>query len=274
MSEGGGSADAGRIKGLGWRQGSILPPELISELLEAGELRAIATVADILIVVSHDCDVTSASLANEPSVELLLARPLAEGSFHGGLTHGKNPRRLHFFVEISGSPTAAEARADERFVISRSRLKSYRPDPGRVCSRQVRDEIVLWLVKRYDRAAFPDAFNARIAKAKKSIGKALETKGEGIHEIFIAMESWDELPDGEPYRVHLVATMSTDEFGDPESRERAQQALDVMEEKLQGCGGVEIVDAGLVSEADVSLADFRLMERFDYDYLSANTEER
>ncbi|MEW6338949.1 MAG: hypothetical protein AB1625_16295 [Acidobacteriota bacterium] len=273
MSEGGGGADAGSIKELGWRQGSIVPLDLVKDLLDFGELPATVNEADILIVVSHDCDVTSANLANEPSVELLLARLLSEGTPNGALTHGKNPRRLHFLVEIDGRPTAVEARADERFVIDRTRLLGCRPELGRVCSRQVRDEIVLWLVKRYSRTAFPDAFNARIRKAQRPIARALESNGQALREIFLTMSSWDELPEGEPYRVQLIATMTREDYEDPEGRERAHQALDKVEEKLHGCSGVEIVEALLVSEAEVSLDEFRQMERFDFDYLSAETDE-
>ena len=67
--------------------------------------------------------------------------------------------------------------------------------------------------------------------------------------------------------------MTTDEFSDAERRERAQQALDAMEERLQSCTGIEIVEASLVSEADVSLDDLRQMERFDFDYLSTEGDE-
>ena len=273
MKEGGEVLDAGRIKDLGWRQGSILSSALIEDLIHSGTLPTTVTAEDILIVVSHDCDVTNPSLANEPSAELLLACLVPEGTLNGALTHGRNPRRFHFLVGIDENPKAVEARANDRFVIGRAQLASHEPDPSRKCSWQTRDEIVQWLIKRYHRAAFPDAFNDRIRKASKPIAKVLKAYGQDLREIFIAMDSWDELPGGKPYRLKLVATMTSEEFGDPGKRLHAQQALDAMEERLQGCSDIEIDETLLASEGDVSLDDIRYMERFDFDYLSVEDEE-
>ena len=87
------------------------------------------------------------------------------------------------------------------------------------------------------------------------------------------MTSWDELGAGEAYEVSLVATMDTERFVDSPRRQRAQLAVDTVAAKLQACEGVEVIDAALVSEAEISLADERLLRRFDFDYLSADNEE-
>lgn len=88
-----------------------------------------------------------------------------------------------------------------------------------------------WLTKRYNRAAFPDTFNERIRKVQKPIATALAAHGHDVHEIFIAMSSWKELPAEQPYAVALVATMSVEDFEDATKRQRAQAAVDAMEEK-------------------------------------------
>src|SRR5690606_26491633 len=62
-------SDGARIKDLGWRQGSILPRALCQELQSIGDLGVPAEGDAVLVVVSHDCDVTNASLLNEPKVE-------------------------------------------------------------------------------------------------------------------------------------------------------------------------------------------------------------
>lgn len=46
-----------------------------------------------------------------------------------------------------------------------------------------------------------------------------------------------------------------------------------MEQKLEPCAGIEIADATLSSEADVSLDDLGLMKRSDYGHLSAEDED-
>lgn len=270
MSAGEEGFNATQIKGLGWRQGCIAPPKLVQEWRQEGQIPSHVGPGDLLILVSHDCDITHVSLAAEPSVELLAARLLPEGKTDSLLFHGRNPRRLHFSVMIDGSPQAAEARAHERFAIGRTWLANQGPDSSRLCDERTIDEIVSWLIKRYSRTAFPDTFDARRKKAQRPIARALQTNGKNIREVFIAMNSWGELPGGVPYQIHVVATMEADAFGDATKRGQAQQALDVMEEKLQACDGIEIVEALLVSEANVTLDDIRLMQRFDFDYLSTD----
>ncbi len=272
MSEGDQGFDAARVKELGWRQGSILPPELCQELIEADELRSQEAGGAVPIVISHACDITNKKLADEPFVELLMAQLLPGDATNGLLVHGRNPRRLQFVLRIDGVLRIAEARAHDRCFIDRNRLMGHAPDPARTCEPQALDEVVLWLTKRYNRAAFPDTFNERIRKTQRPIATALAAHGQDMQEIFIAMSSWEELPADQSYEVTLVATMSVDDFEDAAKRQRAQAALDTMEEKLQSCAGIEVTDATLASDAKVSLDDLHLLKRFDYDYLSADDD--
>ena len=272
MSNGDQGFDGARIKELGWRQGSILPPKLCQELIEADEFRLPEAGYTVLIVISHDCDITNKKLADEPLAELLVVQVLPGDTTNGLLVHGRHPRRLQFALRIDGVPRIAEARAHDRFFIDRSRLMGHAPDSARTCEPPALDEIVLWLTKRYNRAAFPDTFNERIRKTQKSIATALAAHGHDVREIFIAMSSWEELQADQSYEVTLVATMSVEDFDEAGKRQHAQTALDAIEEKLQSCAGIEITDATLNSDADVSLDDLPLMKRFDYDYLSADED--
>ncbi len=181
-----------KIKELGWRQGSILPNALCEELTRGGVLGVSIEAGAVLIVVSHDCDVTNASLVNEPSVELLLGRLRSGGSSDGSLLHGRNPRRLQIPILVSGATQYVEARAFDRFWVPRERLLGHEPDSGRACPRPALDDVVAWLVKRYNRAAFPDAFNERISKVHRHIARALAANGRDILAVYAGMSSWDE----------------------------------------------------------------------------------
>jgi hypothetical protein len=270
MSNAGDDSEGPRIKGLGWRQGSIVPPELAGQISEAAKLPAMDPAQDLVIVVSHDCDVTHNSLSDEPHVELLLAKLRPETTVDGSLRHGRNPRRLQFRVRVGGEVRLAEARGHERILVDRQELLGHRPDPRRVLDGGAPGEIANWLAKRYIRAAFPDAFEQRIRPSKKAVRKALKSDGEDIQAIWIAADSWDELPEGSSYHILIVATMADTDFGDEAKRKKAWVALGKVEAKLHDCDGVVIEDATLKNETEVTLDDVRSMRRFDFDYLSSD----
>ena len=73
-------SDGDAIANLGWRQGSILGPKLAKLACEHAPSTALADRADLFVVSSHDCDIVNFSLAKEPVVEVLGARPVDAGS--------------------------------------------------------------------------------------------------------------------------------------------------------------------------------------------------
>jgi len=268
---GGAGDDRKSIKELGWRQGSILPRTLVKDLL--GEHpETLDPEQEILVVVSHDCDVTNASFDSEPRVELLKATMLDASRRDGALRYGKNPRKIQFKVQVAGDVGSAEANAYDRFFTPREILLDCAPDPKLSCTPLAIRQISDWLARRYVRVAFPDAFNNRIGRSEKPIRRALKSAGRYITAVFVAMESWAELAEDEPYRIMITMTMKDDDFNNPTKRRAAQGALDRLEEKLGTCDGIEIIEASLANEQEVSLADRRLMHRFDFDDLSFRDE--
>jgi hypothetical protein len=61
------------------------------------------------------------------------------------------------------------------------------------------------LAKKYDRAAFPDAFNDRIykSKAKNKIINILKKNGREILGLYIRLNTYKNLTDNEPYKIAL-----------------------------------------------------------------------
>ena len=256
------------IKELGWRQGSILPPALVTAISADCN-----PDEEVYIVASHDCDVTSANFESEPLAELLKVKLLVDKEGDGALFYGKNPRRIQFELLIEGKGRIAEANAHDRFFVQREPLLDFEPDGERTCSPLATAQFSDWLSRRYVRSAFPDAFNDRIRPVQRHLKKALSSQGQDITGLFAAMESWDELGDDEPYRFTIIATMTEDDYNDAQKRLRAQKPLDKIEQKLDACGGIEVTEGMLAAEGNISLADYRLMKRFDLDYLSLRDED-
>jgi len=259
------------IKELGWRQGSILPRTLVDKFLEEHP-GILDPDTEILLVASHDCDVTNASFDSEPRVELLKATLLDASRRDGALLYGKNPRKIQFEVQVAGEFNFAEANAHDRFFVPREILLDCGPDRERSCTPLAIRQISDWLSRRYVRVAFPDSFNSRIRRSQKAIRKALRSAGRYITAVFVAMESWAELAESEPYHIMITMTMKDEDFDDLLKRRHAQETLNRIEERLDSCAGIEVIEGVLSSEGEISLADLRLIRRFEFDDLSLRDE--
>lgn len=131
--------------------------------------------------------------------------------------------------------------------------------------------IIRWTANRYLRSAFPDAFNQRLATAKRSMKRietALKRDGSVITGIFLRVDPPDEIAPEDTYQVIMRLTAREEVFEQPESETRALDLTENIRQEFDGIEGIEIVDDALVSEADFSLADLRATLRWDYDYLS------
>lgn len=254
-----------RIAQLGWRQGCIFSENMVIQLQSGSEKEIIKGVSelDLLIVVTHDCDLVNLSFEDEPTIEVVVARSVSTKD--ASLFWGRNPRKFQF--ELQPGQLLYEIRVHNRFPLPRQLLLNNSPDTERKLEANLTKQICLWLSKRYVRAAFPDSFNNRItAKVKKKIADKLK-KGEEITAIYIAGAD-EEVQDNSIYKIIIRATMQCETFENPVLRQKAQTIINLLESELCGCPGIEVEDSSLVSEADVSIDDLRFLKRWDYDYLS------
>jgi len=253
------------ITQLGWRQGCILPVGMVRNLQEDSEKGLPKNIdeSDLLIVVSHDCDIANSSFEAEPDVELKLARSVAIQNQNGALFWGRNPRKFQFLLQSE----LYEISVHDRFFIPRYLLSHNAPDTERSPTKDITKQICLWLSKRYFRAAFPDSFNKRIEKAQKAIYNKLKKNSQELTAIYISVCDEELLPE-QNYKILIRVTMLCEAYEDPELRQNVQKIVDLMETKLNECAGIEVLDCSLVSEAQVSIDDLRFLKRWDYDYLS------
>lgn len=217
---------------------------------------------DIAVVISQDCDVTNSSLELEPTFEVIIGRPVLRED--GGLKHGRNPRRIQF-------PTSTadyEASIHDRFVLHRASLLDRRPDETTLDPTTVRS-LASWLARRYDRVAFPTAFNARLKPREKTVFRELKRCGV-LSAVYLLMSD-EELPQESDYHV-IVCGAVTREHDNPTDRETAVKALDMLCVELGKCAGIVIEDHEVRSESEITLDDLRLFRRWDVDYLSERAD--
>ena len=249
----------------GWAQGSV-PPAVLAEVLAAPSHQPVVLEPnDLVVVVSHDCDVTNRDASKEPWVELLAVHRV-DGHLDGNYTNMKNPRRLDFEAHLNGMRVLARALAADRWFVARHRLGG--AAPAGLLQTEPSDLIPRWLSGRYIRVALPDEFNNRWKPVREDIRAALEHDGKDISAIYLLVDD-DELPPDRPYKVLIRATMLAGAYEALGRRALAQRALDRMAGSLDQCPGIEVLDDGLESEATFTLADVRVMRRWSpFDHVS------
>lgn len=121
-----GGFDAKTILKNGWGQGSVFGEELREKYCPGW---------DVVVVISHDCDVAHHKLEGEPKVEVICGQRVQ--TLEKMKTQGRHPRELHF--EISGAKYSISIH--DRDFLSREIL-------------MVRAKLVLWRVFPSNPAAF------------------------------------------------------------------------------------------------------------------------
>lgn len=180
--------------------------------------------------------------------------------------HAKNPRRLQFAV----GQQVYEINIHERRSAPRFCLLGHSPRELILAEDLIRT-IVKWTARRYERSAFPDSFNNRLASARgpiRRIESAFKREGNLITGIFLRLNPPDEVGPDEPYEIIVRLTAKEEVFARDELEARALALTETVRREFDAIQGIRIIDYALVSEADFSLADVRETLRWDYDYLS------
>ena len=252
---------------MGWRQGAILDSVQLKALKQAGVHEGNESIA---VVITHSCDLAERQAAVETEVELLLAEEIPE--VNGNLTYGKSPRRLHLAADLPGDDLRLAFDIRRRLLVPREMLLS-EPPPNRNLASKDSALLARWVGKRYWREAFPDALNSRFKVVESRMRKAL--KGEGgslLSGLYLVGDIDAELPDATSYAFDLVGTVEHEPYGNPDSRSKAQAALDQLGASMNEAAGIEVGEIILAAESAVTLNDLRYFRRWDYDDLSLRTE--
>lgn len=244
-----------------WRQGSVIPRELLPSSLLPEDLDPVAK----LVLLSHSCDVVHTSYEAEPYAEFLIAHRVA--AIDGSKTKGKNPRRLQLPISINGEETFHEISIHDKARMDRKLLENGSPDPHCLISPGNIRLLGTWAGKRYHRHAFPDAFNRRTSGATKRLKRSLERNGHAVLGVFLYLDTDRELPETDDYRimVWVVAERSA-----TENDEEEQKLLSLVAEisaALGTCSGIDS-EVALVSETEFTFEEVRNSSRWDFDYLS------
>lgn len=208
--------DPRQLVQLGWRQGAILGQRLASLAWEHAPDRLKADEQDHLVVTSHDCDILNPSLGKEPLVEVLRASvPDAPAAQRSHSSAGRNPRALRLSdVTVRGDVMALDFAVHDRWEIPRELLQKEAP-ADRLSVKECR-LVAEWLAKRYIRAAFPMAFDARWRGEYKAWWQLLKEYSSLIQGVYVRLNTLGELTGSVPYKCYLLLAVPSSRRARPE----------------------------------------------------------
>ena len=198
-----------------WSQGQILPPEaaLAFRLVTEEEL-----ASRFPLVITHDCDL-AAALGREPSAEILIGESIEK---LGSATNAKVARRLELTLQSKTGPRAVALLAPGKRTVPKEELFKYAPRKDLWLAPAERRILQRWLAARYRRAAFPEAFEARLrTKAGRrtvvqEIESILDVGGEWIRCLLFDLDDGEVCERDRPEDIYqlgitVVYVSATDE---------------------------------------------------------------
>ena len=238
----------------GWRQGGLVPRELMDSIQWWGP--APAALPEFAVVVSQDCDVASPR-DDEPIVEVV------GGAFataeNGNIRFAKNPRRLQVVVDERFANLEMSARG----TLDRRRLLT---TPAQsTLDDENRKTLATWMARRYRRDALPDAFNRHLEPLKDRVRAKLRPYANHIVPVLVKLNPEREIAPGERYELEFALVLHTGIDAD---------LKDAIEEKcfepLKGMlGRLFDVTQALFVDADKISYAFRMARKLlDFDDLS------
>jgi hypothetical protein len=233
---------------LGWSNGGVVPASGITlvqpYLVHADRTQARVEEGDWLVVMSHTCDLLARKEDAEPFVEVLHCKPVKK--VRSEFANLRSTRTLDFRPHRTTHPDLAlTAHAlKDRYLVPRRLLSQFAPDAERALSADAARRIATWSALRASRPSWPDAFVSRLSPAKQDFEKALESLGDEIAEVRVALTPIDqELDAAEAYRVlvyFVVDELIWEE--EPAAVQMVQAAFNAFVARLATCPGIDVDD--------------------------------
>lgn len=263
---------------ISWRQGDVLADETVKELgisyPEEGE--------DFLVVIiSHDCDL-AATDDKEPQVEAIVARRIPK---LGGDSFAKTARRLHIEYMVEGVSVCLELTWKHRVFIEKKPLFKSAPRPEVSLVQQGKTILRRWLGARYDRAAFPEAFEDRLRRAgtRKApflsrVETILDEGAEHVRALLFDLDDGLDVERQEPddrYRlgIYVLYDSSIDEAMAAAAAEKTAAQLETLFNEAfhhtpGGWTGIELIYCDPLSDGAITVVQAAALKQWRLEHMS------
>jgi hypothetical protein len=246
------------IRRRNWLQGCVISP---GDLQLLDQHTGSQDESRCAIMLTHSCDLLARSYNAEPCVEVIPARPVDRRDSRYEMQ--RNPRRLDLPLRVNGVERYHELRAGDRLTLARQPFERLDPDPERLLEPLYVRRLVQWIVNRYDRDAFPDAFNARLLPAHRHLETLLEKEGAPVNAIYAQLSDTRELPPDTEYGLTLVIAMDTTLWAAARRQEVEQRLARPLAKLLDTCDGISVDDFEVKPNSQITLDDIGFYLRLD-----------
>jgi hypothetical protein len=208
----------------------------------------------------------------EPFAEIILGHSI-EGALSpseiGGLTHGKNPRRL--CLELLSHPSGEEwfeFRPYDLHRVARERLAELDPDAERFLPEHQVRILSAWLAARFSRTALPDTFNDKLKPLQKKLNRLYKRLSPSVSAIYIRLQPEGEVEADQRYAANLLLAVPESQAADlAEVAEQAGRLANLLRE-----AGID-ARALAKPESEISVHMIRTMNKLPLDAISLKGEE-
>ena len=264
-----------------WSQGQILPPEaaLAFRLVTEEEL-----ASRFPLVITHDCDL-AAALGREPSAEILIGESIEK---LGSATNAKVARRLELPLQSQTGPRAVALLAPDKRTVPKEELFKYAPRKDLWLAPAERRILQRWLAARYRRAAFPEAFEARLRTKTgrrtivQEIESILDVGGKWIRCLLFDLDSGEVCERDGPDDVYRlgITVLYVSALDEPKAYTAAHTAAKALEkvfsQAFERQGGrrryVDLSYCDAISDAVLTVQQREQLEEWRLEYLSLSAD--
>lgn len=264
---------AGQLTARGWLQCDVIPVEAHGIIQQYTD--EVLDLGSWVIVLTQSCDLLHHDIEGEPYAELVIGR-LSSEEASGQYTGLRNPRRLQIEATEDFEPDIQaygeiEVTAAARFRVPRQLLTQFSPDNKRRLTEDGANELIAWTAARYHRLALPTAFDKRRKPAEKKL-KKLWSKLTAVGSVYLSLNDYNELPDGQVYETSLMAVMSVEQFANVDVRAEMERHVLAIGAALGECEGIVMVESEVRSAATVTLDETELFSRWYLDSYSSGDD--
>lgn len=254
----------------GWEQGAIFRASDIPDDIK--EWSGGTKNKHICIVLPYSCAVVSDNLNEEPRVEVIRLSKAIRA--HPEWRHNQHPRNLVIPLtrKSDGSVEYWRARMADRYFLPKVALPRITPAQEFKLTQEGMEQVIEWILKRYTKVAFPDAFNDLCKTGIQSLHELIismatnVSKGKAIAElegVYIQIQREDNGPyeisflllhrERSPPKDHLVVYA--------ELRENINEIFSEIAD-------LELDRIDIFSSFEISLGEIRTYQRLEYDDIS------
>ncbi|MCK4609288.1 MAG: hypothetical protein KAT71_07390 [Gammaproteobacteria bacterium] len=246
-----------------WKQGFCLYLDENHDLVK----KKIFDRAGLYIVITHDCDILRKKVDDDPSIEVICAVKIEKAD--GNYTSGQHPREMHVPVMVNDSTEYYKCYIRDKYIINKKHLTTVAPSSQYVLGPKTKESFIKWIIKGYNRSAFPDAFNKRMsAGVRKQMKNIIKNYVSDVHHgIFVSLSSYEELDDAEPYVIEIYI-LAEPPIEDKKFKRLENDAGKIEQLIEQHCNKIDVDRCVAKRLSKIDVATYFDLCSWDFEYLS------